>query len=227
MKRATTLVRIKAREHGARIHLSLPPTRRRRAGGWLGITPTCSISTISARSPARLHSAPRRFTRPLRPSLHWWICPFYTRMLDYHPQPIKVLGQPQRNLDSDGRCSDYVEQRISAAARGSKSASLTAHPQGIPHGPIRARSKPLRLRRTRPNWSSCATPSDRFSRPRPRDRSRRCQISGIVAAASISRAFQRQSVFERGDCSARIRRGRSRKEVHPAHVIKADANSQQ
>jgi homogentisate 1,2-dioxygenase len=60
------------------------------------------------------------------------ICTFAPRMLDYHPQAIKVPYN-HSNLDSD-EVLYYVEGNF-GSRRGVEIGSLTAHPQGIPHGP--------------------------------------------------------------------------------------------
>lgn len=60
------------------------------------------------------------------------ICTFAPRMLDYHPQAIKVPYN-HSNLDSD-EVLYYVEGNF-GSRKGIEIGSLTAHPQGIPHGP--------------------------------------------------------------------------------------------
>jgi homogentisate 1,2-dioxygenase len=60
------------------------------------------------------------------------ICTFAPRMLDYHPQAIKVPYN-HSNLDSD-EVLYYVEGNF-GSRKGVEIGSLTAHPQGIPHGP--------------------------------------------------------------------------------------------
>jgi homogentisate 1,2-dioxygenase len=60
------------------------------------------------------------------------ICSFCPRMLDYHPQAIKVPYN-HSNLDSD-EVLYYVEGNF-GSRKGIEVGSLTAHPQGIPHGP--------------------------------------------------------------------------------------------
>ena len=60
------------------------------------------------------------------------ICSFCPRLLDFHPLAI-VLPYNHSNLDSD-EVLYYVEGNYKAR-RGIESASLTLHPQGIPHGP--------------------------------------------------------------------------------------------
>ncbi len=60
------------------------------------------------------------------------ICTFAPRMLDYHPQSIKVPYN-HSNLDSD-EVLYYVEGNF-GSRKGVEVGSLTAHPQGIPHGP--------------------------------------------------------------------------------------------
>ncbi|MBS0196047.1 MAG: homogentisate 1,2-dioxygenase [Planctomycetes bacterium] len=60
------------------------------------------------------------------------ICSFCPRMLDYHPQAIKVPYN-HSNLDSD-EVLYYVEGNF-GSRKGIEVGSLTLHPQGIPHGP--------------------------------------------------------------------------------------------
>jgi len=60
------------------------------------------------------------------------ICSFCPRMLDYHPEAIKVPYN-HSNLDSD-EVLYYVEGNF-GSRKGIEVGSLTAHPQGIPHGP--------------------------------------------------------------------------------------------
>lgn len=60
------------------------------------------------------------------------ICSFCPRMLDYHPQAIKVPYN-HSNLDSD-EVLYYVEGNF-GSRKGIEIGSMTAHPQGIPHGP--------------------------------------------------------------------------------------------
>ena len=60
------------------------------------------------------------------------ICSFCPRALDFHPQAIPVPYN-HSNLDSD-EVLYYVEGNY-AARKGIEVGSITAHPQGIPHGP--------------------------------------------------------------------------------------------
>ncbi|MFN0011390.1 MAG: homogentisate 1,2-dioxygenase [Phycisphaerales bacterium] len=60
------------------------------------------------------------------------ICSFCPRMLDYHPNAIKVPYN-HSNLDSD-EVLYYVAGNF-GSRKGIEIGSLTAHPQGIPHGP--------------------------------------------------------------------------------------------
>lgn len=60
------------------------------------------------------------------------ICTFAPRMLDYHPQSIKVPYN-HSNLDSD-EVLYYVDGSF-GSRKGIEIGSLTLHPQGIPHGP--------------------------------------------------------------------------------------------
>jgi len=60
------------------------------------------------------------------------ICSFCPRMLDWHPNAIKVPYN-HSNLDSD-EVLYYVEGNF-GSRKGIEVGSITAHPQGIPHGP--------------------------------------------------------------------------------------------
>lgn len=60
------------------------------------------------------------------------ICSFCPRLLDFHPEAI-VVPYNHSNLDSD-EVLYYVEGNYKAR-KGIEVASLTLHPQGIPHGP--------------------------------------------------------------------------------------------
>ena len=60
------------------------------------------------------------------------ICSFCPRMLDYHPDAIKVPYN-HSNIDSD-EVLYYVEGNF-GSRKGIDVGSLTLHPQGIPHGP--------------------------------------------------------------------------------------------
>lgn len=60
------------------------------------------------------------------------ICSFCPRMLDWHPEAIKVPYN-HSNIDSD-EVLYYVEGNF-GSRKGIEVGSLTAHPQGIPHGP--------------------------------------------------------------------------------------------
>ncbi|MCC6908646.1 MAG: homogentisate 1,2-dioxygenase [Phycisphaerales bacterium] len=60
------------------------------------------------------------------------ICSFCPRLLDWHPEAIPVPYN-HSNLDSD-EVLYYVEGNYKAR-KGIEVGSITAHPQGIPHGP--------------------------------------------------------------------------------------------
>jgi len=60
------------------------------------------------------------------------ICSFCPRALDFHPEAIPVPYN-HSNLDSD-EVLYYVEGNYKAR-KGIEVGSITAHPQGIPHGP--------------------------------------------------------------------------------------------
>lgn len=60
------------------------------------------------------------------------VCSFCPRMLDYHPEAIKIPYN-HSNVDSDEviyYCNDKFGSR-----KGIKEGSITVHPLGIPHGP--------------------------------------------------------------------------------------------
>jgi homogentisate 1,2-dioxygenase len=60
------------------------------------------------------------------------ICTFAPRMLDYHPQAIKV-PYAHSNVQADEMLY-YVRGRF-GSRRGVEKGSITLHPRGIPHGP--------------------------------------------------------------------------------------------
>jgi homogentisate 1,2-dioxygenase len=60
------------------------------------------------------------------------ICTFAPRMLDTHPQAIKV-PYAHSNVEAD-EVLFYVRGRF-GSRRGVEEASITLHPRGIPHGP--------------------------------------------------------------------------------------------
>jgi homogentisate 1,2-dioxygenase len=60
------------------------------------------------------------------------ICTFAPRMLDYHPEAIKV-PYAHSNVESD-EVLYYVRGQF-GSRRGVESGSFTLHPHGIPHGP--------------------------------------------------------------------------------------------
>lgn len=60
------------------------------------------------------------------------ICTFAPRMLDFHPQAIKV-PYAHSNVEAD-EVLYYVRGRF-GSRRGVEEASITLHPRGIPHGP--------------------------------------------------------------------------------------------
>ncbi|MBL1216522.1 MAG: homogentisate 1,2-dioxygenase [Planctomycetes bacterium] len=60
------------------------------------------------------------------------ICAFCPRMLDFHPEAIKVPYN-HSNVDSD-EVMYYVDSKYTAR-KGTGEGSITHHPQGIPHGP--------------------------------------------------------------------------------------------
>lgn len=60
------------------------------------------------------------------------VCTFAPRMLDYHPEAIKV-PYAHSNIESD-EVLYYVRGQF-GSRRGVEEASITLHPHGIPHGP--------------------------------------------------------------------------------------------
>ena len=60
------------------------------------------------------------------------LCTFAPRMLDTHPEAIKV-PYAHSNVQAD-EVLYYVRGRF-GSRRGVEEASLTLHPRGIPHGP--------------------------------------------------------------------------------------------
>ncbi|MHC4946907.1 MAG: homogentisate 1,2-dioxygenase [Planctomycetota bacterium] len=60
------------------------------------------------------------------------ICAFCPRLLDFHPDAIKVPYN-HSNVDSD-EVMYYVDSKYTAR-KGTGEGSITSHPQGIPHGP--------------------------------------------------------------------------------------------
>lgn len=60
------------------------------------------------------------------------ICAFCPRMLDYHPEAVKVPYN-HSNVDSD-EVMYYVDRKYTAR-KGISEGSISFHPQGIPHGP--------------------------------------------------------------------------------------------
>src|SRR5438034_2019449 len=60
------------------------------------------------------------------------LCTFAPRMLDTHPQAIKV-PYAHSNVQAD-EVLYYVRGRF-GSRRGVEEASITLHPRGIPHGP--------------------------------------------------------------------------------------------
>jgi homogentisate 1,2-dioxygenase len=60
------------------------------------------------------------------------ICAFCPRMLDFHPEAVKVPYY-HSNVDSD-EIMYYVDSKYTAR-KGIGEGSITMHPQGIPHGP--------------------------------------------------------------------------------------------
>jgi homogentisate 1,2-dioxygenase len=121
-------VRIKARD---RIHSYVYPYHPLDIVGWDGCYYPY-IFNIDDFAPitGKLHMPP-----PIHQTFeahNFVICSFCPRMLDWHPQAIKVPYN-HSNLDSD-EVLYYVEGNF-GSRKGIEVASMTAHPQGIPHGP--------------------------------------------------------------------------------------------
>ncbi|MCE2654566.1 MAG: homogentisate 1,2-dioxygenase [Planctomycetaceae bacterium] len=121
-------VRIKARDH---VHSYFYDYHPLDVVGWDGCYYPY-IFNIDDFSPitGKLHMPP-----PIHQTFeahNFVICSFCPRMLDYHPQAIKVPYN-HSNLDSD-EVLYYVEGNF-GSRKGIEIGSLTAHPQGIPHGP--------------------------------------------------------------------------------------------
>ena len=89
-----------------------------------------STPTISSRSPGTIHQPPpvhQTFEAP-----GFVVCTFAPRMLDTHPEAIKV-PYAHSNVQAD-EVLYYVRGRF-GSRRGVEEASFTLHPRGIPHGP--------------------------------------------------------------------------------------------
>ncbi len=89
-----------------------------------------STSRISNPLPGRVHQPPpvhQTFDGP-----GFVVCSFVPRLFDYHPQAIPAPYN-HSNVDSD-EVLYYVEGDF-MSRKGIERASLTVHPNGIPHGP--------------------------------------------------------------------------------------------
>ncbi len=121
-------VRIKARDL---VHSYIYPYHPLDLVGWDGCYyPYCFNIDDFAPIVGKLHMPP-----PIHQTFeahNFVICSFCPRMLDFHPQAIPVPYN-HSNLDSD-EVLYYVEGNYKAR-KGIEQGSLTAHPQGIPHGP--------------------------------------------------------------------------------------------
>lgn len=149
------------------------------------------------------------------------ICSFCPRMLDYHPQSIKVPYN-HSNLDSD-EVLYYVEGNF-GSRKGIEVGSLTAHPQGIPHGPhpgtVEASLtathtaelavmcdtfRPLFPTKAAIDLDDAKYPASWQGEHFPGLSSGKVHLNGATVPPASAAAFP--------------------KEVHPVHVIKADVNS--
>ena len=114
-----------------RLHLSVPPVRRRRAGT-AACTRSSSTSPTSSRSPGGCTSH-RRCTRSSR-AYNFVVCNFVPRKVDYHPLSIPVPYY-HSNVDSDEIMfyvdGDYEARKGSGIGKG----SISVHPGGHAHGP--------------------------------------------------------------------------------------------
>jgi homogentisate 1,2-dioxygenase len=121
-------VRIKARDS---VHSYVYPYHPLDIVGWDGCYyPYCFNIDDFAPITGKLHMPP-----PIHQTFeahNFVICSFCPRMLDWHPQAIKVPYN-HSNLDSD-EVLYYVEGNF-GSRKGIEVGSMTAHPQGIPHGP--------------------------------------------------------------------------------------------
>lgn len=149
------------------------------------------------------------------------ICSFCPRMLDYHPQSIKVPYN-HSNLDSD-EVLYYVEGNF-GSRKGIEVGSLTAHPQGIPHGPhpgtVEASLtathtaelavmcdtfRPLYPTKAAIDLDDAKYPASWQGEHFPGLSSGKVHLNGATVPAASAAAFP--------------------KEVHPVNVIKADVSS--
>jgi homogentisate 1,2-dioxygenase len=121
-------VRIKARDH---VHSYMYDYHPLDIVGWDGCYyPYCFNVDDFAPITGKLHMPP-----PIHQTFeahNFVICSFCPRMLDWHPDAIKVPYN-HSNLDSD-EVLYYVEGNF-GSRKGIEVGSMTAHPQGIPHGP--------------------------------------------------------------------------------------------
>ena len=116
--------------------------------GWDGHL-SCS-SSVHDFSPVRAASTCRRIHQTFEAN-NFVICTFAPRMLDYHPQAIKVPYN-HSNLDSD-EVLYYVDGNFSAPQGDRDRQPLTLHPAGHPARPAPGgRSRPPSPPRTRRSW---------------------------------------------------------------------------
>ena len=99
--------------------------------GWDGCYyPYCFNADDFASITGKLHMPPP--IHQVFEAHNFVICAFCPRMLDYHPQAIKVPYN-HSNIDSD-EVMYYVDSKYTAR-KGISEGSITFHPQGLPHGP--------------------------------------------------------------------------------------------
>jgi homogentisate 1,2-dioxygenase len=149
------------------------------------------------------------------------ICSFCPRMLDYHPQSIKVPYN-HSNLDSD-EVLYYVEGNF-GSRKGIEVGSLTAHPQGIPHGP---HPGTVEASLTATHTAELAVMCDTFRPLFPTKAALDLDDSKYPASWQGEHfpGLASGKVHLNGATVPPASAAAFPKEVHPVHVIKADVNS--
>ncbi len=105
--------------------------------GWVGLPYTFNADDFEPIT-GTIHQPP-----PIHQTFHadgFVVCTFAPRMLDTHPDSIKV-PYAHSNVESD-EVLYYVRGHF-GSRRGVDEASLTLHPHGIPHGPHPVQSWPV------------------------------------------------------------------------------------
>ncbi|MHC4993068.1 MAG: homogentisate 1,2-dioxygenase [Planctomycetota bacterium] len=121
-------VRIKALHNVHSYHFDYHPLD---VVGWDGCYyPYCFNADDFAPIVGKVHLPPP--THQVFEGHNFVICAFCPRMLDFHPQAVKVPYN-HSNIDSD-ELMYYVDKKYTAR-KGIEEGSITMHPQGIPHGP--------------------------------------------------------------------------------------------